>query len=495
MTKRIISLTIASMLALIPVVSCGNSTGPGTIDDTTASGGEATTSAAIQKETSGVPEGTNLEGEQISIWYTTASVSVAETYVDLNPDMTGDILDDATYEMNRAVEDKLNCELVFFNSEITTDQTGAEAQKLVLAGDTTYDVFHLVQWNAAKLASEGIYYNMKNAPYLSLDKPWWNAAYMEEMVVGDNALFALVGDYCVDRTRTLNCVYYNKDMYEDFYKDPDDLYNVVLDGKWTIEKYRQICTDAYSDLNNDGIIDLDDRLGSTVNDYNNIDSFFYAAGLRATKRDSNGIPSFCINNERTVTAVEKFYELVFETDGMYFSGPLYEDDVKNRDKFEEGTAMFLPGFFYTSEAMREMKSDFGIVPFPKLDEAQENYVSDVHDIIRLMFLPANCQKVDAVCAVLEEMSFIGYHDVLPAYYDVLMKNKYARDDVSAEMLDIIRENCSPDFAHIYDFNSVGYVGRKLIQQKSDNFASYYAEIIPAGEQELAKIIEQYTELG
>lgn len=157
--------------------------------------------------------------------------------------------------------------------------------------------------------------------------------------------------------------------------------------------------------------------------------------------------------------------------------------------------MLLPGFFYTSEAMREMRSDFGIVPFPKLDEDQENYVSDVHDIMRIMFIPAGCRKVDSVCAVLEEMSFIGYTDLLPKYYDVLMKNKYARDDTSAQMIDIIRDNCRPDFAHIYDFNSLGYVGRMLVQQKSANLASYYAEKSPLGLEELSKMIAQFNQLG
>ena len=133
-----------------------------------------------------------------------------------------------------------------------------------------------------------------------------------------------------------------------------------------------------------------------------------------------------------------------------------------------------------------MQSDYGIVPYPKLDENQDEYSSIVHDIIRLMFVPSNCANVDSVCAVLEEMAFLGYRDVLPEYYNVLMKNKYARDDISSSMIDIIRDSLMTDIGMIYNFNGMSNIMRRLIQGKSDNFASKYAEMEPAA---LVKIEE------
>ena len=155
--------------------------------------------------------------------------------------------------------------------------------------------------------------------------------------------------------------------------------------------------------------------------------------------------------------------------------------------------MFLPGFFYTSEAMREMKTDFGIVPFPLYDENQDDYVSIVHDIMRIMTVPYNCQKFDAVCAVLEEMAFLGYRDVLPDYYNVLMKNKYARDEASATMIDIIRDSCAVDIAYIYSFNSIGYLQRKLIQD-NPNWASTYATYYDAALIKIEELVEKFTEV-
>jgi hypothetical protein len=492
MKKRLFSLILAAIIASMPLVACGSDNGTPQESDTSSSGNTNDTATA-DTEKSGVPSDLNLKGETINIWYTTKATSVAETFVDIAGELTGDILDDAIYNMNKAVEDKLNVILNFYNSEVPTSDTGTEVQKLLLADDTTYDLFHVVQWNAAKLAADGLYLNIKNAPYLSLDEPWWDGRYMKEMTIGEDALFALVGDYAVDRTRCLDCIYYNKDMYNDFYKDPNGLYNEVIAGTWTWDRLREISAIVWSDINTDGIAGIDDRLGYAINNYNNLDGLFYGTGARVTSRDKDDKPVLVMNNERVANICESLYALCFNTDGAYMYGGAYEDDVKFRTKFEEGTSMFLFGFFYTSEAMREMKSDFGIVPVPKYEKSQENYVSIVHDIMRIMVLPANCRKVDAVSAVLEELSFQGYKNVLPAYYNVLMKNKYARDDISATMLDIIRDNCSPDIAYIYGspFNSLGYSYRYLIQAKSSNFASEYASRESAALVSMENFIKQF----
>lgn len=65
-------------------------------------------------------------------------------------------------------------------------------------------------------------------PYLSLDKPWWDANYMNEMTIGNEVIYGLVGDYSIDRTRCLSSMFYNKKLSGDFYGDPDAIYNDVI---------------------------------------------------------------------------------------------------------------------------------------------------------------------------------------------------------------------------------------------------------------------------
>jgi len=491
--KRNIALLVLLALLVPAVLTVCSDEPADSAADTTAAEVNETTSEVTTGASSGVPDDLDLGGESVSIWYTTTAASVAETFVSLDPEQTGEILDDAIYNANIATEEKLNVTLDFYNSGVSTSETGTEIRKLILADDTTYNLFHGVQWNARNLVTEGLYLNVRNAPYISFDEPWWDSEYMEETVIGDT-LFALVGDYAVDRTRCLTSIYFNKDMYIDFFESADLLYQTVLDGDWTVEVLRKHCADVYSDLNNDAAIDREDLIGMYVNNYNNIDSFFYGMGGIITERDKDGMPVLALNSEKTANIISSIYQLLYETDGVFESGSEYTSDVKNRERFAEDGAMFLPGFFYTAEAMRDMESDYGIIPFPKLDSAQDEYHSIVHDIIRIMFLPSNCTKVDASCAVLEELAFRGYSNVLPEYYNVLMKNKYARDDISASMIDIIRDGLMNDIGIVYNFNGMGHIARSIIQGKSDNFASKYAELEPAALVKIDEHIELFMSI-
>lgn len=239
MRTRILSCLLAALLLAPTLVGCGNTTEETTADTTGVSSNQTESIETEPELLSGVPAGTTFDGETVSIWYTTASVSVAETYLNLAGENNGETLDDAIYYRNIAVEDLLDVDLDYYDSQVTTDQTGPTLEKLVMAGDTTYDMFSLIQWNSAKYAYQNMYYNMKNAPYLSFDQPWWNYDYMKEMTIGEDKIYCLVGDVHVDSTRCMNCVYYNKAMYTDYYNDGDGLYDVVLEGKWTYDQLQK----------------------------------------------------------------------------------------------------------------------------------------------------------------------------------------------------------------------------------------------------------------
>ena len=92
--KRTTAFILSAILSLLPLVSCGESPNKEP-SDTSAASDDSTSVTAEASETSGVPAGTDLGGETSSSRDTTKSRSVAETYVDLSPELTGDILDDA----------------------------------------------------------------------------------------------------------------------------------------------------------------------------------------------------------------------------------------------------------------------------------------------------------------------------------------------------------------------------------------------------------------
>ena len=501
MKKRIIAMLLAMLLTAPAVVSCGNNSAPETEtsgDSTTNNVTESTeTETAETMEQMGVPAGTTFNGETITIWYTTTSVSVAETYLDLAGELTGDAIDDGMYNRNVKVQDILDVKLDYRNNVDTkTNETGKALEKMVRAGDTTYDLFSLVQYNAAAYAYQNMFYNMKNAPYVSFDKPWWNYDYMKEMTIGNDKIYCMVGDVSLDSTRCLSCVYYNKAMYENYYQNADELYDVVLEGNWNLDRVMEIAENVYEDTNGNGQVDFDDKLGYGINSYNNVDGFLFGCGQRVTTLDENDTPVISVLNEANSDYIQKVLTLYNACPGGFGTGHDYEMDVKMREKFVNGKSMFQFGFLYTAENMREMEDDYGILPTPKALATQDRYGSIVHDIIEIMAVPVNAQKVETTAAVLEALAYYGYTDLLPVYYESVLKTKYARDEKSAQMIDLARESLVTDIAYIYGgaFNNLGYAVRLIVEGDSDSLSVYYEKRIKAAETDMKKLVEQFTDI-
>ena len=79
------------------------------------------------------------------------------------------------------------------------------------------------------------------------------------------------------------------------------------------------------------------------------------------------------------------------------------------------------------------------MPLPKYNESQQQYYATSYGNV-LWVLPKTLdteREGENVGLLLEALSFSGYHDIIPQYKEVVLKTKTARDDESAEMLDII----------------------------------------------------------
>lgn len=493
-TTRIIKRFEAGALLcamLWQLVSCaGTQSQPD--ETTTSSPAEESSTANEITETSGVPADLDLDGEVITVWCTTEAYDILAL-----EEQTGDILDDTIYMANTAVQERLNCGIEFVNSGYGSSTDTAAISTLLLADDTTYDLYLPVQWSGGKLVSQGLYLNVADAPYISFDEPWWDLDYMKEMSVGNEKIFTLVGDYSRHRTEMLNCIYYNKQLYEDFYGDGDGLYQVVLDGEFTLERYKQICEDVYVDIDNDGAVSLGDRLGAVQCWNGHTMALLYCSELRITERDEDGIPYLVMNTEHNMDIIRSVYELSRETTGIFYGTEVESINGEHQtERFLSDNAMFYYGSMGSSSTLRDMRSDYGVIPYPKYDENQENYHSMIGETMTFAALPYNCQKVDAVCAFIEELAFEGYHNVLPTYYETVLKTKYVRDDSSGQMLDIIRDNLVTDIALIYGsaFGNLCYAPRELIKSGSGEFAAKYASLESAAIASSEELIEQFTEM-
>ena len=88
----------------------------------------------------------------------------------------------------------------------------------------------------------------------------------------------------------------------------------------------------------------------------------------------------------------------------------------------------------------------------------------------------------------------NYRTVTPAYYDTALKNKYSRDTVSSQMIDLIHDTSMTEFGYAYNYSigSIGTIMRTVVQQNG-SLASTAAKSVKLVNKQLEKLIKTYLE--
>ena len=194
--------------------------------------------------------------------------------------------------------------------------------------------------------------------------------------------------------------------------------------------------------------------------------------------------------------------LTYYVDCEYCWCPPNPDSDKEQDEvaqmLAEDRILFTPLRIMHTDQIREMESNYGLIPLPKWDEAQSNYYTFVHDQYSIGGIPVSVQDPSMTSAVMEALAAESYRYVTPAYYDVVLNGKYLRDADSSEMLELAMAGVKIDFGwiHTYSLSSVsqGLLREILYNSKSDNFSSAYNSRKKALDKLMSKLIERVEKI-
>jgi hypothetical protein len=129
------------------------------------------------------------------------------------------------------------------------------------------------------------------------------------------------------------------------------------------------------------------------------------------------------------------------------------DDAYN-PMFSEGRVLFMITSMYRCILFREMQADFGILPLPKYNDAQQNYYSWMTDHTGAICIPYTCSDPEITSAVMEALFEESFYALSGAYRDKTIKYQSTRDDESVDMLEIIFNNTVYDIGFIYNIGGV-----------------------------------------
>lgn len=492
--KLMAALLAAILLAGSLLTACSEGTDNTEKTDTSASvSADAGTAAEeiVPEETEpeyplGLPEGLDYQGAAVTVlgW---------QHYEDVEFDteeLNGEIVNDAIFARNLAVEENLNVTLTFLEEGGRSGDGNwmGLVRNSNTSGDGAYDFVAGHSSNIGSLTYSLQFQNMLDQDHFDFAAPWWREALTEKATVLGKLYFA-TGDIAPSSIGRSQGIFFNGKLINDY--SLEDPYELVISGDWTFDKMNEMCTGTYIDINSNGKAEEKfDQFGFAI-DGVQVQAIGLCSGFVSVQADEEGIlkitPDYL--SERAVSLVERWSAFMHNSPDTTFIAVMDDTTV-----FREGRSLFyaFPMAIISSE-LRDLEFEVGFVPFPKIDEVAQDYVVCTSNAYSLWAIPLAAKDPAMSAAIMENMAYEGFHTVIPAIFETSYKVKYNTTDsqLQSQVFDIVRGSLIFDLGRIMNssFNNVFGLIPDAINSNSGQFASIVAKSQKGIEKKIAKWME------
>ncbi len=411
------------------------------------------------------------------------------------------VVNDAIYSRNLGVEDRLNVTIELNNTNAGAQINGhgpwANISNSILSGVCIYDVAVGSAAPATNYALQGEYRNLRNVPNLNLDKEYWAQGMLENMTLAGATYFATgsISTYFYDSAYV---VYFNRNLCNNWGIVPDSIYETVMNGEWTLEHMINLTKDIYSDTNGNGP-DNEDVYGFGLQVTSATDGFYSSCDIAMTEILNDGNIQFAVDLDKLESVVTALSDFLWSSSGTvalcenenYEAADIYLLD----QQFANDRLLFVTDWLYSTSTstMKDMQSDYGVLPYPKFDAGQPSYQTYIHDKMSIVGIPITVSdaRMEMVGAFVEAMASGGQNTVMPAYYEKALTGRYIRDPESVQTMDIIIRNVTNDRIWFL-YNSVGAdLLREQIWYKKNDLVSTYRTLYEETNTYLGTMYEAY----
>lgn len=329
-----------------------------------------------------------------------------DTYIAIDPDKTGNVLDDGCYMRNANVEEQMNVKIT---EETKLYQSLAEyARTLILSGEDVYDVMYLPIRDLTPLISEDLFCNILDIEEFFTYHVGWDIQTLSQNTFRDQ-LFYITSDLHLMATENTPCLFFNEDMMFDVAGDLP--YDTALDRKWTFDEFMRICK-AAADLNAESV----SVFGLAADASSSLD-FAYGMNAKALSKDWDGKYLFSADTNEKFTDVWSKITDLFDPDGVGLSKICGKSDEKDAESiFTDGGALFYASKLKNATHLREKEFKFGILPMPIYDD-QADISSRLEADCLAFCIPKTNRNLSRTGTVADNLAYQSYVYVKPRYYD------------------------------------------------------------------------------
>lgn len=508
---RLIALILACVTCLLVVVAC----------DTT--GDDPSSTYDPTKDENGrlkddLPDDLNYMGEKITTLYW-EDVEKQEYEQDT---ITGENVADAIYERNQQIQDRLNVELAWAKTPGNVNKRAAfvrRVQSVYDAHTQDYDLISSYSRTEGMLAIQGYLVDLMDIEnsYINLEQPWWPKQLVDTVRIGDSVYF-ISGDCSTNVLHLMYTMFFNKDLLNRTYNSmaqstikadgtpcvdaTDYLYNLVYEGKWTIDELINLTSGVYNDRDGNNEKSEGDYYGFCTVSYH-VDAFYTGSNMRYVDQDNTNLlvisPDY--GSRKTVQLVNKLGNWLTTNDCWAMNS---DSSGTYTAPFRNGNALFCQNRAYFAEnALLKVNFSYGLVPTPKYDGSQLNYYSVVGNPFSLYGIFSDCdtrgdkqETWSMLSAVIECWCSEGYRLTTPEIFEVNMQLKYSETQDETNMFEEVRAAITFDLGRIFT-NDLSFMS-ELPSKAAIYGASWstsYAAYKRVLNRQIATIVEQLRNQG
>ena len=488
---KLLCLALAAIMLLTCFVACADET-----DDPGKESGNSTTNN--EETTDGVQAALDELGEidwggdDFTVLY--VDTFKGEVYAENGTvDKDGgasQVINDAVYERNSLFEDR--CNLVFKTIEKDASAVNSSVQNEASAPTGDFQMIDARLGETSTLATSGYLYDFYELG-IDLDHEWWDSGTAEFVLAG--GVYFMSGSLNYGDDGVTYVLIFNKDMQKTYSNTVPNPYQTARDGEWTLEYFNNVIQGISAD-NGDGKWNELDTYGF-INTWEYGNTFFLASDLRYVINDETvDYPELFLasssNMEKALNVLELSRAIYHNNNASYMSPPGQEN--LGLAAFKEGRGLFYGEVAqYLSTLNREMvDGNYGVLPVPKYDKAQEFYRTWTHDSGSAFSVTSAIPEKDAevIGQIMSAYAILSHQKLKPAYYDTMLKSRGVQDAESAEILDLIFQNRVYDLAFYFDLGFYDVFKTNVNNANSEKFASSYSAAAKGFDRKLKSILRK-----
>ena len=360
-----------------------------------------------------------------------------------------DAIDLAVDQRNRLIETLYNCTI---QGEVV-ESPATDALNNVLKGGNQIDIFNQ-KYAAASHATSGKVYNLFDLGSRTIDftADYFDQTYVNTYTIkdanGNSKLYNIVGDFARSSFDCTHTLVFNKTVYANTEAIRDiDIYQLVRDGKWTLDTFMSMVKAAAVDNEVAGSYDyaVGDIVG-WIRTAHATHGLHTASGLTIMS-NNNGVLSFNIasNLSAWTTVMDKACQAWAMPEGQTTSYSVIPAAVAG------GYALFSSELLGSSlYNLKDYDVEIGVLPYPTFNEG-DNYYHYVDTHMSPYAVPLHVEDIQNVGDFLVLFAYYSKYTVREAYINVYAY-EYCSDEDSYEMLNLCLDT------RTYD---IGYMGASL----------------------------------